>query len=74
MTISARVVEILLLICAVISVIIVLLEKLTHRRKKRPLAIFYRIIPYYDRFTRTEIIATVGLLVAILGLIVALLR
>jgi hypothetical protein len=34
----------------------------------------YRIVPEHNGWTRTEIIATAGLLVAILGLVVALLR
>lgn len=34
----------------------------------------YRIYPDHNRWTRTEVIATAGLLVALLGLIVSLLR
>jgi hypothetical protein len=75
MPIVYRLVAIALLFFAIFAAMVVFFEKLIEDKKRgRTRAIFYRTVPDHNGWTRTEILATVGLLVAILGMIISLLR
>ncbi len=58
----------------ILGAIVFWLKQRADRFKESRPAPAYRIYPDHNRWSRTEIIATAGLLVALLGLIISLLR
>jgi heme A synthase len=61
-------------ILAIIVLFIVLVWKRRHKTTEIPPAKAYRLYPDRNHWTRTEMIALIGLLIAIAGLLVGLLR